>query len=247
MTRIVFAGPTLHGSPPATFSSLVLRAPAACGDLARAVDEGATAIGLIDGRFETVPSVWHKEILWVLSKGVPVLGASSMGALRAAEMHPFGMRGVGTVYRLYRSGALGDDDEVAVLHGPPEIGAHPLSEAMVNMRATLRTARRRGVISPATEREMSAVAKALFYKERTWQRVFELCGRRAELRTDARALHERLGELKRDVKREDALLLLSRLRAIDTASRADAVGFPATVFWQAFEAAHLRGGPPAST
>ena len=53
------------------------------------------AIGIIDGVFLDVASVWHREILWALSQGVHVFGAASMGALRAAELDGFGMRGVG--------------------------------------------------------------------------------------------------------------------------------------------------------
>ena len=56
------------------------------------------AIGLIDGVFLDVPAVWHRELLWALSEGVHVFGAASMGALRAAELAPFGMRGVGTIF-----------------------------------------------------------------------------------------------------------------------------------------------------
>jgi hypothetical protein len=40
-----------------------------------------------------------------------------MGALRAAELHTFGMVGVGRVFEGYRDGVYEDDDEVAVVHG----------------------------------------------------------------------------------------------------------------------------------
>ena len=43
-----------------------------------------------------------------------------MGALRAAELHPFGMVGIGQVYEWYRDGTIDADDEVAVAHGPAE-------------------------------------------------------------------------------------------------------------------------------
>ena len=45
-----------------------------------------------------------------------------MGALRAAELHAFGMRGVGRIFEAFRDGELEDDDEVAVVHGPAEPG-----------------------------------------------------------------------------------------------------------------------------
>ena len=71
------------------------------------------AIGIIDGYFENIPSVWHKEILWAMSQGIHVFGSASMGALRAAELAPFGMEGVGAIFEAYRDGWLEDDDEVA--------------------------------------------------------------------------------------------------------------------------------------
>ena len=63
------------------------------------------AVGIIDGYFQQVPSVWHKEILWAMAQGVHVFGSASMGALRAAELAPFGMRGVGLIFEAYRDGS----------------------------------------------------------------------------------------------------------------------------------------------
>ena len=60
-----------------------------------------------------------------------------MGALRAAELHTFGMRGVGRIFEAFRDGEVEDDDEVAVVHGPAELGYLVLSEPMFNIRATL--------------------------------------------------------------------------------------------------------------
>ena len=77
-------------------------APARQGDIWRAVRaHRPVAIGLIDGVFFHEPAVWHREILWALAEGVHVFGAASMGALRAAELEPFGMRGVGRVFAAY--------------------------------------------------------------------------------------------------------------------------------------------------
>ena len=88
------------------------------GSVFRAVEAGYRRIGILDGHFGNVPSVWHKEILFAMSEGVEVAGAASMGALRAAELHRFGMIGVGRIYRFFRSGLFTDDDELAVIHAP---------------------------------------------------------------------------------------------------------------------------------
>jgi hypothetical protein len=70
----------------------------------------------VDGYFERVPAVWHKEVLWAISQGIRVYGSASMGALRAAELSAFGMIGIGKIFEWYRDGVIERDDEVAVAH-----------------------------------------------------------------------------------------------------------------------------------
>lgn len=77
--------------------------PVSQGDIAGLLRRRPRVIGIIDGYFERVPAVWHKEILLALSAGVHVVGGASMGALRAAELHSFGMVGVGEVFAWYRA------------------------------------------------------------------------------------------------------------------------------------------------
>ena len=95
MTEVaVFLGPTLGWDEAARCSTpSTSRRPLTV--TLHAVRRGVRVIGLVDGVFERVPAVWHKEILFALSEGVHVYGAASMGALRAAELDTFGMRGVG--------------------------------------------------------------------------------------------------------------------------------------------------------
>ena len=78
-TRVIFAGPSVPADLRRNDPNLFFAPPVRFGDVARAVDAGASAIGIIDGVFESERSVWHREILWALSKGVPVCGAASMG------------------------------------------------------------------------------------------------------------------------------------------------------------------------
>ena len=149
---LIFAGPTLSGVTLPPDSRTRLLPPAAHGDVYRAtlLSPRPRALLLIDGYFRAQPAVRHKEILWALSQGIYVFGAASIGALRAAELAPFGMLGVGAVFEAFRSGILEDDDEVAVEHGPAELGYPPVSEAMVDIRATLAAALRNGVVSAAS-------------------------------------------------------------------------------------------------
>ncbi|MGL4541294.1 MAG: TfuA-like protein, partial [Polymorphobacter sp.] len=108
---IVFAGPSLNGVKPEGFE---LCPPAAAGDLLRLIAGPPRTVALIDGVFDGAAPVQHKEILELLSRGFAVIGGASMGALRAAELHPFGMQGAGAIFAAYAAGRLVADDEVAV-------------------------------------------------------------------------------------------------------------------------------------
>ncbi|MEM6942085.1 MAG: TfuA-like protein, partial [Pseudomonadota bacterium] len=104
---IIFSGPSIPASNVReVLGQADLRPPARTGDIYKACEDRPAAIGLIDGFFEGVPSVWHKEILWAIDQGIPVFGASSMGALRAAELHAFGMIGVGWIFEAFKDGNL---------------------------------------------------------------------------------------------------------------------------------------------
>ncbi|WP_298842960.1 TfuA-like protein [uncultured Roseobacter sp.] len=170
---IVFAGPSLAGLQPADWPDMEFRPPVRQGDLFLAACERPAAIGVIDGYFEGVPAVWHKEILWALSRGIRVFGASSMGALRAAELDVFGMKGVGRIYEDYRDLVCTDDDEVALLHGPAELGYPVLSLAMVNLRASLHAAVAEKIIDAAGASLIAATGKSQHYKTRTWKTVLD--------------------------------------------------------------------------
>ena len=165
-----FLGPSLPVAAAVRLLDCAYLPPVAVGDIYRLVREARPRrIAIIDGYFERMAAVWHKEILWALERGVAVYGAASMGALRAAELADFGMVGVGAVYRSYRSGRLTADDEVAVVHGPAELGYPAMSTALVDLRAGLARARRQGVVSVRSHDRLVARAVATFYRERSWE------------------------------------------------------------------------------
>lgn len=209
--KLVFVGPTLSGDTPADDRGLVFRGPARQGDVQRAVVEGATVIGLIDGVFEHVPSIWHKEILFALSHGVTVLGAASMGALRAAECAAFGMIGVGAVYRQYARGETEDDADVAQVHAPAEMGYRSLTEPMVNVRATLERLLQEALLGPDEHRALLAAAGALGFRERSLAAI----AMRAIAFPDRRAVVAGLLAARYvNLKRVDGLELVRRVRAL---------------------------------
>lgn len=166
---IVFLGPSIdHVSASEILDAEYLQ-PAARGDIHKAAMNGAEIICLIDGVFFQECAVAHREILSALRSGVRVIGASSMGALRAAELDTFGMEGVGEIYRAYRDGKLVADDEVALVFDPESFSA--LSEPMVNIRATLDLAVSRDIIDEETAKFIVQTGKSIYFPERTWDSV----------------------------------------------------------------------------
>jgi hypothetical protein len=168
---ILFCGPTLAGLD---VPAAVLRLPpAGLGDMLAAAPKSPSTLILIDGLFGRQRSPWHKEILTVMAAGHRVIGAASMGALRACELHHYGMIGIGVVFRAYRRGLLFDDGDVAVTHAPPELGWRPVSVALVDVLVALGRARRAGAI----DREMASVvdnkARAMSFKDRSWNKILD--------------------------------------------------------------------------
>ncbi|MEO1160934.1 MAG: TfuA-like protein [Pseudomonadota bacterium] len=174
----VFIGPTISAATAGEYLDAQYLPPAAQGDVFKAAQDAPLAIGIVDGYFHRVPSVWHKEILWALSQGIHVFGSASMGALRAAELDSFGMVGVGRIYEDYRDGIISNDDEVAVTHGPAETGYLALSEALANIRPTLLKAQQQQVISSTTGAALLKLAEATFFPERSYDNL--IAGARQE-------------------------------------------------------------------
>jgi len=100
----VFTGPTLSAAEASQVLDADYFPPAMQGSVFQAACQRPRVIAIIDGRFESVPSIWHKEILWAMDQGIHVFGSASMGALRAAELAAFGMVGIGKVFASYASG-----------------------------------------------------------------------------------------------------------------------------------------------
>ncbi|MBM3091955.1 antibiotic resistance protein [Ensifer sp. T173] len=209
--KILFAGPTLPDAQALIDTDIVLCPPAVQGDIVHATQDGATVIGLVDGHFEQVAPVWHKEILFALSEGVRIYGAASMGALRAAECATFGMIGVGRIYQQYATGELEDDADVALLHGPAELGYLALTLPLVNVVATLEDLRARQQIDAASAAQLRLASAEIFYKHRNWSAIVA----RANLppTTDLKRIEALLTTGSIDQKRVDALDLLGIMRS----------------------------------
>jgi len=211
--KVLFAGPSLHQD--LVFlrrhqSDVAWHGPARCGDIVRAARDGATAIGLVDGRFDQDAVPWHEEILYALWLGIPVAGGAAMGALRAAECSAFGMIGIGEVYRRCATGDVTDDADVAQLHAPEELNYLPLTEPWVNIEPTFRRMEAQGVLHSEAIDALIDTAKRIHYRERTYPEIVRLT---AALTEDERTIAlEWLRDHAVDQQRPDALAVLKWLR-----------------------------------
>ncbi|MEU6431533.1 TfuA-like protein [Microbispora sp. NPDC046973] len=204
---VVYAGPTISRDEVLrVVPHARVRPPVARGDLLSETWSHDDTAVIIDGYYRERLSVGHKEILWLLDEGVHVIGAASMGALRAAELTPYGMSGAGAVFDMYATGEVDGDDEVAVVHGPADRGYPAGTVALVNIRYGCREGARAGLIPAAAGERIVRAAKALPFMRRTWRELDTAVdsGDRDHLAT----LERLIGTGEWDVKRLDAMAAL---------------------------------------
>ncbi|MFB9924160.1 TfuA-like protein [Amycolatopsis halotolerans] len=174
------------------------------GDLFDPAICSGDSIVIVDGVYHQRPALRHKEILAAIGSGIRVIGAASIGALRAAELAPFGMLGVGRVYAAYASGEIYGDDEVAVGQSPD--GRHALTWPLVNVRRVLDLALSAGVLDSKRTSKLLAKLREVFYPQRTLHAIRAIARMANEMDffhwfTEQREQDPHFG----DVKRSDAL------------------------------------------
>jgi hypothetical protein len=217
---VIFLGPSLPVPEAKEILDAIYLPPARQTDfLTATVNLRPDVIGLIDGVFLHSLSVWHKEILYALNRGVLVFGASSMGALRAAETAEFGMIGVGEIYRQYASGELQDDDEVALAHASADQDYLKVSEPMVNIRATFAAAERAGIIEGSLRSRLNRIAKAMYFSDRTFQAILKAAEGDGVPPDRREALARFVKTNYVDQKRLDAIELLQAVKRLETLDR----------------------------
>jgi len=225
---VVFLGPTMKAEEARTYLKAHYLPPVGQGDVVRAVvDCRPAAIAIIDGVFSQKPAVRHKEILWAMALGVRVYGASSMGAIRAAELTQCGMIGHGLVYRWYRRTPFADDADVAVAMAPVELGAYPLGEAFIDVRLTLKKAERTGVITTDLRLLLEQAARSLHFTELTYDRLIARVGAPHLKTLNDRHFRSWLATEAVNQKKYDAIALL-KLLSSTTQSQSSCSSFELT-------------------
>lgn len=213
---IVYLGPTLPRDEAVKILDADYRDPAKKGDflmLSQDSDE-KKYVGFIDGVFlHDYPPPPIEVYHLATRKNIELVGASSLGALRAVELEKFGMKGIGKIFQMYKNGIINADDEVAVTFVR---GSNTLqSEAMIDIRFNLFLAYRKGVITNDTKKRFAKVAKRIYFPFRNYEDLINLTQKQYP------AIHDELENFRayvlqyRDsLKARDAVKLLKYLKTV---------------------------------
>jgi hypothetical protein len=220
----LFIGPTISGAEveavcAACDAEIEILPPVQQGDILRLSNALPDVLGIVDGYFFQVPSVLHKEILYAIERGTYVLGAASLGALRAAELDTLGMEGFGQVYRWYKRGKIDGDDEVAVLHASAEDGFKPLTAPLVNLRYNLRRAQVRRLLSQRMAAAILRMAKQMHFTNRSYAAILHTAHANGIIGAEYDPLRHFFRHEAIDLKHEDALELLKTIVARSNGTR----------------------------
>lgn len=244
-TLHVFSGPTLEPSAIiASAPNARIHPPIKHGDLFDPRILPGDRVLIIDGLYHHTASIRHKEIIDALARDIDVVGTASLGALRAADLHTLGMRGVGTVFAHYRDGVVTDDSEVAVAHSATG-DQSSLTMALVNFRHMLDLAAAAGVVEPCDAVAARNAVAEIYYPERTFSRVTtELATLGQEVFADWLTAQRAANQFFGDLKRDDALAALS-FCALPGTGRFDETTWSTGFFrdWRNHFAAPSNGSP----
>jgi TfuA protein len=213
---IVYLGPTLNREEASKILDADYRDPAKKGDFLRLslTSDEKKYVGFVDGVFlhDYPPSpieVYHLAT----RKNIELIGASSLGALRAVELEKFGMKGIGKIFQLFKKGILNADDEVAVTFVRDKNILQ--SEALIDIRFNLFLAYKKGIITKQTKKRFVKIAKNIYFPFRNYDDVIKLTQEQFP------SIHEELENFRdyilknRDsLKARDAIKLLKYLKTV---------------------------------
>lgn len=183
--------------------------PVKRGDTLLDIRRGTNVIAIVDGRFQDVLAVSPTELMDCLRCGVRVYGSSSMGALRAVELEPFGMIGVGEVYEYIRATPYFRDDLLGQRFSDR---TEEQSEPYVNFMFSLKRLHEAGEIDAPTQAVLDGAYRDLHFGDR------DRAGLTAKLKAEHSESSEHLVAIANrafsfhNQKKTDAHALLKRIK-----------------------------------
>lgn len=211
MSIIIFTGLSLPFNKAKQILDAEYMPPVKRGDIDKLLNErnDIEIIGIIDGVFHQSPAVSHKEILRALNEDITVVGGSSMGALRACELYPYGMIGIGNIFEDYKNGIIESDDDVAVSLNPETL--EQMSESLINIRYNLHDAYNDNIIDEEELNELLKIAKDTYYPKRSFKYII---GKSSLDDKKTASLTEYINENKYDIKTLDAQKVIEYIKQL---------------------------------
>lgn len=162
---VVFAGPSIQFVSADILKRLDLRPPVRRGDLELLLTEKKQpgAVIILDGIYGANLAVTPTECRWLLNENWQLIGACSMGALRASELWQQGMIGIGDVYNMFRLGYLRSDADVAVAY---DQSYNEVTISIVQIRSLLSTLEKQNDITSVHSRKLLNKASLIPWFER---------------------------------------------------------------------------------
>jgi hypothetical protein len=213
---IIFLGPSLSHEKARKIFDADYRPPARKGDflrLAADFDAVEMAVGFVDGVFlQDYPPTPIEVYHLARKNGVLLVGAASLGALRAVELEKFGMVGIGKIFQLYKTGKVNADDEVAVTFASE--GDYQLqSEAMIDIRYNLYLAHKKEVISEKAKSVLVKLAKEIYFPHRKYTYILEEAKNRYPvLESEINSFDSYIRSNRKSLKEIDAIKLVKYLK-----------------------------------
>jgi hypothetical protein len=192
--------------PNAIFAPAIKR-----GDTLIDIRHGTHVIVIIDGRFQQSMAVSPTELMDALRCGVRIYGSSSMGAMRAAELEPYGMIGHGKIFEYIKDTAYFRDDYLGQVFTS---GKHKSkSEPYVNFMFSLLDMLEKNEIDQQTYDVLEPMYRALHFSERD---LYTLIDKIREDHPNGEKMLVNIAKKafsKHNQKREDGMGLLARVKS----------------------------------
>jgi len=184
--------------------------PVARGDVAADCRRATNVVVIIDGKFQQSLAVSAAEIMDALRAGVRVYGAASMGALRAAELHPYGMTGHGAIYEQVVGQRWFRDDLLGQAFFEPTLES--ASVPYVNYHFGLLAQQARGALREGEVELLAEIGRGIHFALRDRSALVQALERQDPPRKEA-LVAAATAALQHDQKRLDAIGLLERVAA----------------------------------
>ena len=180
------------------------------GDIWRDIKNRTHVVLIIDGKFHHNLPVSINEIMDGLRCGIAIYGSSSMGALRAAELYPYGMVGHGKIFEFIKNDRYFRDDYLGQTFiedkGVPREFSQSYIDLYFNMEALLLAHK----ISRVTFDAVTSLYRDLPYPSRNFATLKRSIDKQDdEMKWASEAISQRMGSQ----KRADALSLLKFVKA----------------------------------